>query len=99
LNLHLLAIALNLRYPGVFYLWALTARLFCKNNFTTTPPHAADNAFETIGVMADGTPVAKDFQPSSTMSSPTRKAHFDLEAEAGLSPNSPRGRPSEAQDL
>ncbi|TVY90283.1 hypothetical protein LAWI1_G005332, partial [Lachnellula willkommii] len=47
--------------------------------------------------MADKNIVAKDFQPSSTVSSPTRSTHFDVEAEAGLSPSSRPPRQSEAR--
>ncbi|TVY82274.1 Cobalt/magnesium transport protein CorA [Lachnellula suecica] len=36
---------------------------------------------------------SKDFIPSSAMSSPTRTAHFDVEAGAGLPPTSPTTRP------
>ncbi|TVY49059.1 Cobalt/magnesium transport protein [Lachnellula occidentalis] len=47
--------------------------------------------------MADINVVAKDFQPPATMSSPTLSTHFDLEAEAGLSPASRPHRQSEAR--
>jgi hypothetical protein len=45
--------------------------------------------------MVDENVVAKDFEPSSTMSSPTPRAHFDLEA--GLSPSGRPHRTSEAR--
>lgn len=45
--------------------------------------------------MADGNTSTKDFEQQSTMSSPTRNAHFDLEAEAGL-PRRPLQTQSEA---